>query len=87
MKTKRWTVYILRCADKTLYTGITTDLKARIRRHNDGTGAKYTRSRTPVRLVWRKTELTESVARKDEARIKRLTRTEKVKLINGRKRS
>jgi len=84
---KRWAVYILRCADRTLYTGITTDLKARIGRHNDGTGAKYTRTRRPVVLVWKITAASESAARKDEARIKRLTRTEKLSLINGRRRS
>ena len=47
-----WHVYIVRCADGSLYTGLTNDLTARIAKHNSGAGAKYTRSRRPVRLVW-----------------------------------
>ena len=76
-----WHVYILRCADGTLYTGITNDLKRRLTAHNAGTGAKYTRGRCPVVLVW-KTRLTDrGAALKREAAIKRLTRTEKETLF------
>lgn len=79
----RWCVYILRCADGTLYTGISTDLAARLATHNAGKGARYTRSRLPVRLAWKKECATESVARKREAAIKRLTRQEKQLLISN----
>lgn len=78
-----WFVYIVKCADQTLYTGITTDLEARIERHNAGTGAKYTRSRKPVRLAWHKRMRTESAARKREYAIKQLTRQEKQLLIQS----
>jgi putative endonuclease len=78
----RWCVYILKCADGTLYTGISTDLDARLLTHNAGKGAKYTRSRLPVRLVWKKGCTTESVARKREIAIKKLTRTQKETLVS-----
>lgn len=78
----RWHVYIVRCSDSTLYTGITNDLAARIEKHNSGKGAKYTRSRRPVALVWSKAVRTESTARKQEARLKQLDRQSKLKLIN-----
>jgi len=74
----RWHVYILRCRDGSLYTGITTDLDARLRAHNAGKGAKYTRSRLPVALAWSAAAKSESVARVREARIKALSRTEKL---------
>jgi len=77
----RWSVYIVRCADGTLYTGITTDVEARIAKHNSGDGAKYTRSRRPVSLAWSKLMRSESAARKKEIKIKQLTRQEKEKLI------
>ena len=73
----RWNVYIVRCADGTLYTGITTDFENRIAQHNLGKGAKYTRSRRPVVLVWMRRTASESAARKREAAIKALTKTEK----------
>lgn len=76
-----WTVYILQCKDSTLYTGITTNLVSRIATHNAGTGAKYTRGRGPVRVVWSEGGLTESIARKREMEIKKLTRTQKKALI------
>jgi putative endonuclease len=79
---RRWTVYILRCADKTLYTGIATDVMDRICRHNDGKGAKYTRSRRPVILAWSEKKSSESAARKREAAIKKMTRAEKLALIS-----
>ena len=77
----RWHVYILRCADDTLYTGITNDLEHRLERHNAGKGAKYTRSRLPVAIVWKKGCKDESTARKREAAIKKLSRQEKLALI------
>ncbi len=76
-----WFVYLLRCADATLYAGITTDLKARLQKHNTGMGAKYTRSRLPVVCVWQEQAMGESNARKREAEIKKLTRSEKLRLI------
>ena len=75
--------YIVRCSDGTLYTGWTTCLERRISEHNSGTGAKYTRSRTPVQLMYYETFETKSEAMQREAAIKRLTRREKEKLIEG----
>lgn len=79
-----WIVYIMRCADDTLYTGITTDLEARLIKHNAGIGAKYTRSRLPVVCAWQEQTASESSARKREAEIKKLTRLEKLHLIQTR---
>jgi len=73
-----WQVYILQCADRTLYTGITTDLERRLREHNLGSGARYTRARLPVKLLWAESQPDESTARKEEARIKRLSRRQKL---------
>ena len=76
-------LYILKCADKTLYTGITVDLERRVCEHNSSKiGAKYTRSRRPVKLVYAKKFRNRSVALKAESKIKKLTRDEKIKLIN-----
>lgn len=72
-----WFVYMVRCSDGTLYTGITTDLTGRINKHNSGQGAKYTRSRRPVCLVWSERAGNRSSAAKIEARIKKLSRLEK----------
>jgi putative endonuclease len=75
-------LYILRCADGSLYTGITVDVERRVREHNGSKlGAKYTRSRRPVELVFSKRYGTRSAASKEEARIKVLTREEKLRLI------
>lgn len=75
-------LYIIRCADKTLYTGITTDLKRRITEHNSTKfGAKYTFSRRPVKIVFAKKFKNRSGASKEEARIKNLKRFEKLELI------
>jgi putative endonuclease len=75
-------LYILKCADKTLYTGITTDLKRRVLEHNSSKlGAKYTSIRRPVLLVHSKKFKNRSLASKEEARIKKLTRGEKLGLI------
>jgi len=75
-------VYILRCADDTLYTGMTDDIKRRLSLHNSGKGAKYTRGRGPVRLVYQEECIDKSAALRREAQIKRLTRGEKLRLIN-----
>ncbi len=78
-----WYTYILKCADKSLYTGITKDLERRVEEHNNSTlGAKYTRGRRPVELVYSKAKKTKSTASKEENRIKRLNREKKLKLIN-----
>jgi putative endonuclease len=76
-------VYILQCNDKTLYTGITSDLERRIREHNlSKLGAKYTRVRRPVKLVYKNSFKSKSEALIEEARIKKLKRKEKIDLIN-----
>lgn len=74
-------VYILKCSDKTLYTGYTNDLEKRIRVHNSGKGAKYTRIRLPVELVYFEKYVTKSEALKREYYIKKLSRSDKIKLI------
>ena len=73
--------YILRCADGTLYTGWTNDIEARLRAHNAGTGGKSTRARRPVELVYCETAGTKELAMSREWHIKRLTRAEKLLLI------
>ena len=76
------TVYILRCADGTLYTGSTNNLEKRLHEHNTSkAGAKYTHGRRPVELVYQETVASLSEARKREAEIKRLNRQEKMQLI------
>jgi len=78
--------YILKCKDQTLYTGTTTDLKRRLVEHNTSAkGAKYTRSRRPVKLVYSSPQPTKSQAQKEEYRIKKLTRKQKQKLISDAK--
>jgi predicted GIY-YIG superfamily endonuclease len=79
-------VYIVRCADRTLYTGVAKDLRARIRAHNDGRGAKYTRSRVPVRLVYSEAVADRGAALRREHEIKRLSRGEKRALFARRRR-
>ena len=76
-------VYILECSDKTLYTGTTNNIKKRIREHNNTrAGAKYTRGRRPVKLVYAETCSTPSIALKREAEIKKLSRAQKLLLIS-----
>ncbi len=77
----KWTVYMVKCRDGSLYTGMTNSIEDRLEKHNSGKGAKYTRSRLPVRLVWSKMVKTESAARKLEAEIKKWTRLEKEALF------
>lgn len=74
-------VYILECADGTLYTGYTTDVERRVEEHDQGEGAKYTRGRTPVELVHTEEYGTKSTAMAREHEIKQLTRSEKEQLI------
>ncbi|MCK4525029.1 MAG: GIY-YIG nuclease family protein [Candidatus Andersenbacteria bacterium] len=76
-------LYILKCADRTLYTGIAVDLERRIKEHNSSElGAKYTRSRRPVKLVYSKKFRNRSTASKEELKIKSLSRKEKIEMIN-----
>ncbi|HCI52139.1 MAG TPA: endonuclease [Gallionella sp.] len=76
-----WVCYLLRCADDTLYCGITNDLDKRLYAHNAGTAAKYTRARGPVALVFSESCADRSAASKRELAIKKLTRGEKLLLI------
>lgn len=78
-----WYTYILRCADGSLYTGIAQDLEKRLNEHNNDNrlGAKYTRARRPVKLVFSETLTTRSDAQKREAKIKKLNRSQKERLL------
>ena len=78
-----WHVYIVRCADRTLYTGVAKDLPARVAAHNDGRGAKYTRSRLPVKLVYSARAVDRGAALRREYAIKQLSRAAKRALIAG----
>ena len=78
-----WYLYIVRCADDTLYAGVTTNLARRIREHNKGArGAKYTRSRRPVKLVYCESFPARSPAQIAESAFKKLTRAEKERVLN-----
>lgn len=77
----KWYVYIVRCSDNSLYTGITNDLNKRLRKHNEGKGAKYTRARLPVRLMMFQTVDSKSDALKLEIKIKKLSKAAKEALI------
>lgn len=82
-----WYVYILKCSDETFYTGITTDLKRRIEEHNfSKLGAKYVRGRRPVCLIYSRKMKNKSEASKEEIRIKKMTKKEKI-LLAGLKQS
>lgn len=75
-------LYILKCADETLYTGITTELERRVEEHNSSElGARYTRGRRPVELVFSKKFKDRSTAGKEESRIKKLSKKEKLKIV------
>jgi putative endonuclease len=76
-----WHVYIVRCADGSLYTGIAKDVIARVGQHNEGAGAKYTRSRLPVELVYAEEASTRSAAQRREAAVKKLDANGKRALI------
>lgn len=75
-----WLVYILECSDKTLYTGTTNNLERRLKQHNDGKGAKYTKGRSPVKLLKTFDAESKSEALKLEYKIKQLSREDKLKL-------
>jgi putative endonuclease len=79
-----WHVYIVRCADGSLYTGIAKDVTARVGEHNAGAGAKYTRSRVPVELVYAEEASDRSAAQRREAALKKLDANEKRALISTR---
>jgi len=79
--TDSWSVYIVRCADGSLYTGVARDCSVRIDEHNSGKGAKYTRQRRPVALVYSEPAPSRSAAQRREHAIKRLTREQKLALI------
>jgi len=78
---RTWFVYLLRCADGTLYTGITTDVTRRGKQHNAGTASRYTRSRRPTMMVYHEVQDSQSLALKREAGIKKLSRVKKESLI------
>lgn len=77
----RWSVYIVECADDTLYTGVARSVRARVIAHNQGKGARYTRGRLPVKLRYREDGLSRTDAQRREAVIKKLPRGEKLRLI------
>lgn len=83
MTEKTWYVYILRCGDGSLYTGITDDVQRRLAAHAAGKGAKYTRGRGPLELVYRQACPDHSAALKRELAIKALTRAEKLALLEN----
>ncbi len=78
-----WIVYILECADRSLYTGITNNLEKRIAAHQVGEGAKYTRARRPLKLVYQEPHKNRSTATKRELEIKSLNRAAKINLIQS----
>lgn len=82
MPDNHWFVYILHCSDNTLYTGVTTDLDRRLQQHNHGSqGAKYTRARRPVKLVYQEQAVDRSAAQQREYHIRRMTAAQKRDLI------
>ena len=84
METSAWFLYTLRCADETLYTGVTTDLTRRVAEHNAGRGARYTAGRHPVRLVAAWGFPDRGAAQRAEARFRRLSRAQKLALVTQR---
>ena len=81
LELNQWQVYIVQCADDTLYTGVTNNLDQRLKNHNLGKGAKYTRVRLPVKLVYAEVCENRSTASQREWEIKQLSRLDKLKLI------
>ena len=80
-----WAVYILRCSDGSLYTGTTNDIDRRVKMHNAGQGAKYTKTRRPVTIVFQKKRMTRSQALIRECAIKSLPKKEKEALVSKRR--
>jgi putative endonuclease len=85
MEDKKWFVYMLECSDSTIYTGITNNLERRIKVHNSGKGSKYVKNRLPVRLLWSIESENRSEASKLEIKIKKLTRNQKLNIIENKK--
>lgn len=83
MSSKKWIVYLLRCSDNSLYTGITTDVERRLQEHKSGEGAKYTKSRRPVNLVYKEKVGSRSEATKREIEIKNFSKTKKEQLVES----
>src|SRR5205809_7387562 len=83
----KWFVYVLRCADGSLYTGIAKDVNRRCQQHNDGKASRYTRSRRPTKLVWHEAQPGRSSALKREAAIKAMTRRAKLGMIRLRRKA
>jgi len=79
----QWHVYVVQCCDESLYVGISTDVLGRVKRHNAGKGAAYTRSHRPVELVWTEAASSESAAKKREAEMKKWSRAKKVAFVQG----
>ena len=77
----KWFLYIIKCKDSSLYTGITTNLEKRLKQHNEGRATKYTRGRKPVKLVYSEICKNESKARRKESDVKKLPRKKKLELI------
>lgn len=80
---KDWFVYIVECADRTYYTGVSNDVEARVMAHNSGKGAKYTKGRVPVKLVFQETYIGRSEAQAREAKIKKMSRKAKKKMVES----
>ncbi len=78
-----WHLYLVRCADDTIYTGISIDVSARVTKHNSGRGAKYTQTRLPVRLIYSESQPDRISAMKREIQVKRWNRKMKEKLVKG----
>ena len=78
-----WSVYLLKCADNSLYCGVTTDFKNRLARHNQGTASKYTRSRLPVACAAIRDDLTKSDAYKLEYRVKKSPKKKKISVLEN----
>lgn len=76
-----WFLYVVKCKDTSLYTGITTDITRRLKEHNSKKGAFYVKNKLPVKLVYQEDMPNQSAARKREVEIKRLTRKEKLELV------
>lgn len=82
---KAWVVYLLRCKDRSFYTGITNNIEKRITAHQNGTGAKYTRSRRPVKLIGVSVRLTRKEAMRLEIKIKRMPKEKKISALTDYK--
>ncbi len=82
-RASRWHVYIVRCVDDTLYCGVSNRLSMRVKAHSAGKGARYTKGRGPVVLVWSRVQPTRSHALRLEYQLKGLTRVQKESLVNG----